>query len=563
MKSQLLEQFEQLLLTDDVMSIREAVRDLQANWKSETAKETQLQRQAFESSEKEEGAHFEFVPNPLDEKFATLLAGYRQRIDEKGKELAAERQKNLENRMKLLEEFEKVVREEQHVGKAFTVWNQLREQWKKAGDVPGDKYHELSERYNKLSQEFYYNINIYKSLQEHDLKINQRKKEELIEKAAEIAALKSVNEIELLVKTYEREWMDIGPSPRETYKETGDKFYGLLREARGRINAHYEELRAHAEENLARKRALTDQLKNILSMEFSNTTTWNKYTEEVIKLQEDWKHSGFAPKKENEEIWSEFRGLCDLFFQRKKTFFDGRRDAHKLSRDKKEALIARARELQEDDNWKNTTEALKKLQDEWKGVGSADPREEQKLWIRFRAACDVFFERKKQHFSGVVAQQEENLVQKEALLAELDGFELSGDRNQDVATLREYTARWADIGFVPREKAKEVNDRFGKLLDRHYGKMNLERSEKSIMEFRSKLENIRNASDGNFKLKKERQTLRDRIDRLVAEKRQYENNMMIFTGAGADALRKDIEKKVKATEREIEDLRKKMLLTEA
>ncbi len=149
------------------------------------------------------------------------------------------------------------------------------------------------------------------------------------------------------------------------------------------------------------------------------------------------------------------------------------------------------------------------------------------------------------------------------MLAELDSFELTGDRNADVATLREYTSRWAAIGFVPREKAREVNDRFGKLLDRHYGKMNLERSERSIMEFRSKLENIRNTSDGNFKVKKERQTLRDRIDRLVAEKRQYENNMMIFTGAGADALRKDIEKKVKATEREIEDLRKKMLLTEA
>ncbi|MBL7943853.1 MAG: DUF349 domain-containing protein [Flavobacteriales bacterium] len=563
MKSQLLEKFEQLLLTDDIMSIREAVRDLQADWKSETAKEMQVQRQEFESKEQEEGAHFEYVPSQEDEKFSELLAGYKHRIDERGKELAAERLKNLEFRIQLLDDFEKVVKEEQNVGKAFAASKNLREQWGKAGDVPGDKYHELNDRYHKLSQEFYYNINIYKELQEHDLKINQRKKEELIERAAEIGNLKSVNEIELLVKTYEREWMEIGPSPRETYKETGDRFFGLLREAKAKINAHYEVLRSHAEENLNRKRQLVDALKNVLSMEFTNTSSWNKYTEEVLKLQEDWKHTGFAPKKENEEIWSEFRGLCDLFFQRKKSFFDVRRDAHKVSRDKKEALIAKAKELQESDNWKETTEALKKLQDEWKSVGSADPRDEQKLWNRFRSACDVFFERKKEHFSGVVTQQEENLVQKEALLAEIEAFNLSGDRNNDVSALREYTSRWSAIGFVPREKAKEINDRFGKLLDLHYGKLNVERSEKSMMEFRSRLENIKNSSDGNFKIRKERQTLRDKIDRLIAEKRQYENNMMIFTGAGAEALRKDIEKKIKATEREIEDLRKKMQLTEA
>jgi hypothetical protein len=63
-------------------------------------------------------------------------------------------------------------------------------------------------------------------------------------------------------------------------------------------------------------------------------------------------------KKDNEEIWQEFRGLCDLFFSKRKEQLDQKRNAYKENRDKKEALIAKAKELQESDDWKNATDAL-------------------------------------------------------------------------------------------------------------------------------------------------------------------------------------------------------------
>ncbi|MDZ4823294.1 MAG: DUF349 domain-containing protein [Flavobacteriales bacterium] len=562
MKSQLLEHFEQLQQTEDIMSIREAVRELQNEWKSESAKERQIQREVFDSLEHPEGTEFEFIPNELDEKLNEFMKAYRLRMDEHGKKLAAERLQNLELKTNLLGEFEKVIKEEQIVGKAFSSWNSLKEKWAAVGDVPGDKYHDLNDRYHKLAQEFFYNINIYRTLQEHDLKINQKKKEELIERAKEIAEIKSINEVELLMKTYQREWMEIGPSARDSYKELGDTFFGLMRVAYSRVNGHYEELRAHSEENLQRKKELVDKMKNVLSMEFTTISAWNKYTQDVLALQEDWRHSGFAPKKENEEIWSEFRGLCDLFFTKKKTWFESKKMGYKECRDKKEALIAMTKEYQESEDWKTATEAMKKLQEEWKTVGQADPRDEQKLWYRFRSACDVFFQKKKEHFAGMVGEQEQNLALKEAVIAELEQLEITGNKGTDLGRLKEVGIRWMNIGFIPREKMKEVNDRYNKIMDSKYQKLNVERTEKVMGEFRSRLEHIRGGTDGKYKMRNEKQNLSEKMDELIRERRQYENNMSIFKGAGAEALKKDIEKKIKATEREIEELKKKIQLIE-
>ena len=560
MKTELLGKMEELLQGEDIMAIREAVRGIQSDWKAETAKERQLQLEEFTAASHEEGVEFEFVPNELDTNFQELVKTYRARIDEHGKKLAAERLKHYDEKKELLVELEAMVQNEENIGKAFNAFNSIREKWSAIGDVPGDKYHELQEKFHRLSQDFFYHINIYKTLQEHDLKINQKKKEELIERAKEIPALKSVNEIELLVKAYQREWMDIGPSPRESYKELGDQFFAIIREAQGKIQAHYDEIRSHATENLEKKAALVDKMKEVLTMEMTNVGTWNKWSEEVIKLQQEWRHTGYAPKKDNEEKWNEFRGLCDLFFQKKKTFFEGRRAEYKEHRDRKEELIAKAKELQDSSDWKVATEELKKLQEEWKKSGSADPREEQKLWQKFRSSCDLFFKRKKEHFAEVVGQQDENLALKESLLTEIESHEMTGNKGTDMAALKDFSERWNTIGFVPKDKLKEIMDRYNKALDAKYGQLKLEREEKVMHEFRSKLENLRSNSDGDFKIRRERQFLKDKMDALHQQIKQYENNMGFFTGSGAEALKKEIEKKIKQTQGEIQELKKKIEL---
>lgn len=558
MKNQLIENLRELLATEDILSIRVAVRGIRSNWKAETAKERQVQQDAFKASEPAENVEFVYEANEHEAAFQDLMKSYEDRIEEFGKKLAIEREKNLEIKKVVLTDFEVLVKDEQNIAKAFSTHKTLKETWDNTGDVPGDKYHDLHEKWQRLNHEFFYNINIYKSLQDHDLKINQKKKEEMIVEAQGLEAVAVINDLELLIRKYQREWLNIGPSPRETYKELGDTFFALLRDAQTRVQAYYDEIHTHSDENLEKKKALVEKMKEILGMEITNASTWSRWTDDVLKLQEEWRTIGWARKKENEEVWQEFRGLCDLFFSKRNAFMDTKRSTYKEHKEKKEALIEKAKELQNSDDWKNATEGFKQLQVEWKSVGSADPRDEQRLWQRFRSMCDHFFSRKKENFSKQIEEQKQNLALKEDMLRELETLEISGNKGTDLATLKDIGERWFGVGFVPRENVKAVMDKYNQLLDQKYGQINANREEREMSSFRNRLADIKGSADGDFKLKREKSFMREKIEKLKHEISQYENNMGIFTGKGAEALRKDIEKKIKTTEREIEDIKRKM-----
>jgi hypothetical protein len=560
MKNDLIVKLRELLKTEEVGSIRDGIREIRNDWKAETAKERQLQLEAFKVEEHPEGVEFVYAPHELEGEFQSLLKVYEDRVEEHGKKLAAERQKNLEKKMAILAEMDALIKDEQNIGKAFSSHKALKEQWDAIGDVPGDKYHDVQEKWQRLNHEFFYNINIYKSLQDHDLKINLKMKEEMIEEAKKLSEVTVISDLEVLVKKFQREWMNIGPSPRETFKELGDTFFGILRESQNRIQAHYDEIHKHSDENLARKKELVQKMSEILTMEITNAATSNRWTDEVLKLQEEWRTIGWARKKENEEVWQEFRGLCDLFFSKRNALFEEKRGAYKVNKDKKEALIERARAIQNSEDWKGATDELKRLQEEWKAVGGADPREEQKLWQRFRSTCDHFFARKKENYSKVVEEQAQNLVLKQDMLTELEALEITGNKGADLAALKAFGERWHGVGFVPKDKVKEVMDRYNQLLDQKYGQINADREQREMSSFRNRIDSIKGAANSEGQIKRERNFMREKIEKLKHQITQYENNMGIFTGKGAEALRKDIEKKIKATEREIEDIKKKMEL---
>ncbi len=90
---------------------------------------------------------------------------------------------------------------------------------------------------------FFYNVNIYKQLQDNDLKVNLKKKEDLIAQASELAGITDLKEKEMLSRSYMKAWFDVGPSPRETYQELADTFFGHTRAALDQVKAHYDSIR--------------------------------------------------------------------------------------------------------------------------------------------------------------------------------------------------------------------------------------------------------------------------------------------------------------------------------
>jgi|GEM_PF-103753 hypothetical protein len=557
-KEELLSQLKEMLEKEEAPAIRKAMRDVKQNFKDFTKAEIAEQKKAWEAEEHEEEDEFFPKVNPLDQDFEQLLDQVKDKIQEHDQRIKAEREKNLQEKQKILSELEALVKEEENIGKLFSVFNELQDKWNHIGHIPGDQYRTVQDAFHKLKDEFYYNVDIYKQLKEHDLHINEKRKQDLIAEVKKVKDLKSIKERERLVKTYQRQWMDLGPSPRETYKEMADEFFGTCREIFEEVQKHYDKLHAENEENLVKKQALVKKMEELLSLEIKNHGTWKKKTDEVIGLQKEWKTIGFAPREQNETVWKEFRGLCDTFFDSKREFYDKRRAEQDVHKEKKEKLVAKAEELKDSEDWKNATKSLIDLQKQWKDVGAAAQRDEQHLWQKFRGACDTFFNRKKEFFSTMDDRQEENLKKKNDLIAEIEKAELTGDKEKDIAMMKEFSHQFNEIGFVPRKNLQEVYDRYNKALDEKYDKLDLDRHEKAMLSYKQRVESISDGPDSDHLVRKEKRLLHDKIDRLKQVIIQYENNMEFLSGDGASSFRKEYERKIDKSRKEIDEIKEKM-----
>lgn len=561
MKNELIEKFKTLLQNEDIRAIKQEVRQVRADYKAESAKERQLQLEKWNECEHEEGEEFDYIASELDEIIGELIGQYTERVKEYGQKIAEEQKANLSAKKLLMIRMKDLVQNEENIGKAFHDFNTILDEWKSTGDVPGDQYEKVNSEFTSLKEQFFYNINIYKELQDNDLKINQKKKEELIKKAKELEAETSIRTLELSVRQLQREWGDVGPSPRETYQEMGDIFFGELRKNYDKIQAHYDSIKGEMAENLAKKQAVVEEVKRLLEMEITHHATWVKKTEEIKAIQSKWKTIGYAQKKENEEVWQEFRGLCDLFFDKKKAYYENRNVALKESQVQKEALIEKAKELQESTDWKNTTAAFIELQNKWKTAGATFQKEEQKLWQKFRAACDKYFNTKKEHFKEQDAAQDENLLEKQKVLADIQAYKLTDKSGEDVKILKELSAKWNSIGFVPRKSMDEINGAYKAALDKKYKVLKVAREDASVANYGSRVERLKSSPDGENQVRREKRLLKDKLDRLQQKVNQYENNIGFFGHSkGAEALKKEVEKKLEISKREIGELRKKMRL---
>lgn len=566
MKEALIAQFRELLQTEDIATTKAEVRALRSAYNEETRKERQAQFDAWTSAESEiegDSPQFEFTPNPVDLDFEELNIQFKSRMQAHDEKLKAEQKARLEVKKNLLVSMNDLIQNEENIGAAFARFNEIKDKWKEVPSVPTDAGREAQDEFYRLQDAFFYNIRIYKALQENDLQINERKKQVLIDKAKELEAVTDIRQLDQLVRDYQKEWMDVGPSPRETYQEMGDTFFGLCRVAITRIRAHYDSIQADREANVTAKEALIEKMRQLNELDITNHSTWTKKTQSVLELQKVWKTVGPAPREVNEALWTKFRGMCDDFFTRKQAYYDGRREEQEANKTRKTELVEKAKELQESDDWRGTTDALIALQKEWKAVGPAPQRDEQKLWQKFRAACDTFFNRKKEHFAGQETEQVTNLEEKKKLIEEIKSTELTGDRSKDVAALKDFSARFNAIGFVPRKNVKEIYDAYNAALDEKYKKLNLDAAEKSMMSYRQRIEGLKGSSNAGNDLRRERNLLRDKIDRLRNTISQYENNLEFFKGDGAAAMRKDYEKKIHNAEREIKEIREKLKLIDA
>jgi hypothetical protein len=571
-KAELIARLEELIAQEDVEQASEAVESVKEAYESLVAA-AQEQEQPVAVMAGEEGGTAPPPEEPgqgpvaiesatlLDEedkRFKQLLDGFNQRVNEIRRQKAKEEAANLEAKKQVLEELKAVIAGEENIGTAFKRFSDLQEKWRSIGSVPQQAYRDLQVDYTHLRDEFFYHINIYKELRDHDLRKNTALKQALISDMESLGQKDNVKELETLVKEYQEKWHQVGAVLNEEWQTIRDRFHAATQQVYDKIHEHYKARRAEHEANLQAKQVLVEKVQALNEqLENAAAKEWKELTEQVLELQNAWKNIGFATKKDNERIWKEFRNACNVFFDAKKAHFDKLRDQFKEAREKKQALVEEALQLKDSTEWKRTADKLKTLQLRWKEAGSAGPRDENKLWSRFREACDQFFQARKAAYAQLDAEQAGAIQQKEALLTEIEGFQLSGERNADIASLKSFSQRWMDSGRVSPKHYERLNERYRAALDKHYGQLKMEGEERRRMQFQDHVESLKGAPDARDRIERESRFIKRKIQELEEERLRMEGGMGMFSfkSASGEAMKKEMEQKIERLARDVERLR--------
>ena len=230
-----------------------------------------------------------------------------------------------------------------------------------------------------------------------------------------------------------------------------DALLGAVEAKAGEVAAAKQQARAEA---IAAKEALATEAEQIAE----TATSWKVAGDRLRAIVDEWKQIKGVDRKTDETLWKRFAAARDAFGRRRGQHF-AKLDAERGSaKEVKEKLVARAEELANSTDWKETAASMRELMTEWKSAARASRDVEDSLWQRFRAAQDAFFAKRSGVFAERDAEQVANQQQKESVIAEAEALDLA-DPKAAQATLRDLQARYDEIGHVPRESMRSVDDR--------------------------------------------------------------------------------------------------------
>ena len=561
-KLQLVEMLEELVQDSDVQNIKDKVAAIRLHFNKLNKEDMDNELEKFLQGGGEADS-FQHVEDPVEQRFNAAFGIFKNNRAKQNEDLEKQKQDNLAKKQGILDELKEIIASEESLKKTYDDFRALQDRWKEIGPVPAADNANLWNNYHFLVEKFFDKVRIGRELRDLDMKKNLDAKIELCEKAEELLDEKSITKAFKALQKLHEDWKEIGPVPQDKKDEIWERF----KAATDKINAirreHYAKIEEEQTANLEAKKALCEKAEEIVGEDYPSVNAWQKKSTELSEIFGVWKTVGPAGKKENEEIWQRFRGAMDSFFAKKKAFFAGLKDRQTENLERKTQLCLEAEALMESTEWKNATEQMKKLQEEWKTIGPVPKRHTDKIWKRFRAACDTFFTRKNEHFSGRRTEEDANLAAKRALLDEIKAFELGTNRNENMDAIKAFQKRWIEIGYVPMKYKDAINKEYRELIDGLFDTMRKNQNEASTNEFREMMESWKDDPNAGDRVRREGNKLQTRIQKLRDEIAVLENNIGFFAKSkNAELMRAEYEKKINKAKEDLKVLEEKLKIAE-
>lgn len=557
-KLELIEILEETVQDADVVKIKDKVVAVKSNFLRICKEERDKEMEQF-ILDGGDAESYEHVEDPLEIRFKAAFNIFRDNKLKYNETLEAQKVVNLQQKNAILEDLKQLINSEETLKKTYDEFRNLQDRWKEIGQVPATEITNLWNNYHFLVEKFYDKVKINRELRDLDLKKNLEAKIELCEKTEELLLEKSVTKAFKLLQKYHDEWKEIGPVPQEKKDELWERFKNTTDKINQVRREHYSKIQEEQQANYDAKVAICEKIEEVLNDSINSIGAWQKKSNDVNDLFKVWKTLGPAQKKLNDEIWARFKGSMDAFFSNKKEFFSRLKEQQLENYNRKLQLCVEAEALADSKEWKKATDRIKKLQEEWKKIGPVPKRHSDKIWKRFRSACDAFFTSKSEHFSGIKGVEEENLRLKRELLERIKAYEIKNERSENMEAIKAFQREWMAIGYVPMKYKASTQEEYRKSIDALFDKMKINENELSTAEYRNMVEGMKDDPDSRDKVRRERNILTNKITKLREEIIVLENNIGFFSNSKqSEIMRAEYEKKINRAKNDVKVLEAKL-----
>lgn len=505
----------------------------------------------------EEGGNkmdFRFT-DALEERFSNISQKIREYHQKKREELERLMDENLKKKQALLEELKRLIEEEKPLKQTYDAFNKLTETWREIKPIARAESNNLWQNYHFLVEKFFEKVRINNELRDLDFKKNLEEKLQLCEKAESLILEESITKASRALHDLHDRWKEIGPVVMEKKDEIWDRFKAASDAIAQKRKDYYDKMQAEMEQNLLAKKALCEKVEALLAEKREAFKDWTEATLKVEELMKLWKSIGRAPQSENDSIWERFRGSLNAFFESKNEFFGKKRDEQNNNYNLKVDLCVQAENIaKQRTDFKAATADLLKLQQQWKAVGQVPFRLSEKIWKRFRAACDEFFERKAAYYDNLRSNESANKVAKEALIEEAKNLVVEG-KDGLMTAVKDLQRRWTEIGHVPMQDKDRLYAEFRAAIDEKFKALGPKGPSRAVRDFAD----IRTEEDAARMSGKEVFSLQNRILQLRNDIALWENNMgFISQSKSSDILRREFERKIERARQDLALLEAKL-----
>ncbi|SKC40409.1 protein of unknown function [Bacteroidales bacterium WCE2008] len=311
---------------------------------------------------------------------------------------------------------------------------------------------------------------------EFNRQLDEERSENLAKKQAVVEELKALVEKQEDVsasfpefRALQSRWREIGPVPQTEFRNLNDTYQFYVEKFYDKVQINRDMRDLDFKKNLEAKEKFCEQAEELAASE--NVVDAFK---ELQKLHEQWKELGPVAKEFRESIWERFKAATAVINRKYQAYFEEQKGkqvenlAAKAALCEKVEAIADKAEILTSNEWNSLSKEIEDIQKEWRTIGFATRKENQKIYDRFRAACDKFFERKRVFYSDFKNNMNENLEKKMALIEEAEKLKTSTDWKKTTELFIELQKKWKEIGAVPRKKSEVIWKRFRAACDEYF-----------------------------------------------------------------------------------------------